>query len=65
MKPVVAFRKSRPCISVPAKYRPGTLTDSLRGVSSGKRPSTIRSGVQVSSKSETSQRNPVATMTRS
>lgn len=65
MKPVVDFLKSRPCISVPAKYRPGTLTDSPSGVSSGKRPSMITSGVQVSSKIEASNRKPVARITRS
>ncbi|AOW90189.1 hypothetical protein BC342_30850 [Streptomyces olivaceus] len=62
---MVDFLKSGPCISVPAKYRPGTLADSPTGVRAGKRPSTIRSGVQVSSKSEVSIRNPVAAITRS
>ena len=65
MNPLVDRLKSRTCISVPAKYSPGTLVDSHSGVWAGNRSSITSSGRQSPSKIEESKRNPVQTITRS
>ncbi len=62
MNPLVERLKSRTCISVPAKYRPGTLVDSHSGVCAGKRSLNTSSG---SGSIDGSNRNPVQTITRS
>jgi hypothetical protein len=64
MNPLVPRLKSRDCVIVPAKYRPGTLTDSYAGVSAGNRSLIVSSGRQPSSKIEASKRKPVHTITR-
>ena len=50
---------------VPAKYRPGTLTDSHASVCAGNRSLIVSSGRQESSKIDASNRNPVQASTRS
>ena len=65
MNPLVDFLKSRDWVSVPAKYRPGTLTDSHSAVCAGNRSLMVSSGRQSSAKIEASNRKPVQAITRS
>ena len=65
MNALVYFLKSRDWVSVPAKYRPGTLTDSHSAVSAGNRSLMVRSGRQSSAKIDASIRKPVQVITRS